>query len=156
MPWAHSQIHSPKDTLDIGIYDILSACVSILEQLRTILPQCSGEDLAIYLDSFSHAEDIFTVTFGVTANGIPAKGGTLPYLAKMTVQNGRFRSIELRYVRAESGSYTGTLFSSAWHYAHAAKKETPRTLRLYYRVPTLPAAELDALWYYTAESEVVQ
>lgn len=149
-------LHTPKDTLDIDIYDILSACISMLEQLRITLPQVSGEGLSVYLDTFSREEDIFTVTFGAMANRIPTGGGTLPYLAKMTVQNGRFRSIELRYIRAEFSSYASTLFSSAWHYAYAAKKETPRSLRLYYRVPTLPTAELDAIWYYTAESEVAQ
>lgn len=149
-------LDTAKDALDIGIYDILSASVSLLLQFRDILPTVSGDGLSVYLAAFSREEELFSVTFGVMANGIPVSGSTLPYLAKMTVQNGRFRSIELRYVAAEQSSYTGALFSSAWHFAHVKKSASPRSLRLYYRLPTLPAADLDAAWYYTAESEVAE
>lgn len=147
-------LDTAKDTLDIDLYDILAASVTLLEQLQATLPAAAGAGLAPYLAAFSHENDVFTVTFGVAANGIPIVGASFPFFARMTVQSGRFRTVELRYVHAEQSGIARTLFSSAWSYTHAAKRGTLHSLRLFYQLPALPTEALDASWYCTYESEV--
>ncbi len=149
-------LDTAKDTLDIDLYDVLAASVALLEQLQTALPEAAGAELEPYLASFSHDADTFTVTFGASFGGIPLNGASFPFLAKMTVQSGRFRSVELRYVRAAQSGVSRTLFPSEWCYEHAAKAGTLRSLRLYYRLPSLPTEALDAAWYCTYESEVAE
>lgn len=150
-------LDTAKDTLDIGIYDILVGSVSLAEQLRAAIPDICGGDLSIYLSGFSHAEDTFTIVFGLANGGIPVGGSAYPYFMKLTVQNGRFRSIEARFLTVVKSSYTGTLFPSSWHYTHAEKSASLDTLRLHYRADFLPAEDLDAAWYYTgSEKEAAQ
>lgn len=149
-------LDTAKDALDIDLYDILAASVALLEQLQAVLPEASGAGLDAYLASFSHSDDVFTVTFGAAHDGIALVGSSFPFLAKMTVQGGRFRSIELRYVHAEQSGAVRTHFSSAWSLAHAAKAGTLLSMRLYYDLPALPTEGLDAAWYCTYESEVAQ
>jgi|GEM_PF-1289918 len=149
-------LDTAKDELDIDLYDILDSSVSLVEKLREILPESCGGSLAPYLAGFSREEDTYTVTFGLHADSIPLSGTSYPYFATMTIRGGRFRTVEIRFLTAQRSSYTGTQFSSAWHYAHVEKAVRPDTLRLYYYLTSLSAKDLDAAWFYTAESEVAE
>lgn len=145
-----------KDTLDIDLYDILEASVTLLERTRATLPESTGGPLSSYLAGFSREEDIYTVTFGLHTDGIAVRGNAFPCFAKMTVQGGRFRTVEIRFLRAEQNGYTGTLFPSVWHYTHAEKTARPNTLRLYYTLIGLSEENVEASWYYTARNEVAK
>ena len=126
------------------------------KSIGEILSEKAGGTLVPYLAGFSQEEDFYTVTFGLQTGGIPVRGTSYPYFAKMTVQSGRFRTVELRFLCAEQTGYTGTLFPSAWNYAHAEKTARPDTLRLYYDLTGLSKENVEATWYYTARNEVTQ
>lgn len=141
-----------KSELDIDMYDILQASISLAEQLRAIAPATLGGEGKLFLRGFYREEDnTFTVLLGLYTDGIEIRGDTYPYFAKIEVQNGMFVSLHFRFAVLTKNSYSGALFPSLWQYNYAAKNASVRTLRLCYRTEELPAENLDPSWYFTGE-----
>lgn len=149
-------LDTAKSELDIGMYDILYASVSLVEQLRAIAPQVFGGEGEPYLAGFYRQDDIFTVVFGLCATDIEISGDAYPYFAKLTVQGGIFKSMDFRFANVRQNSYTGSLFPSAWPYTYAARSASLCTLRLYYRADALSDAWIDAAWYFTLPKEATE
>ena len=139
-----------KNLLDIGIYDILlgsvALCESLADSANGIL---SGAD--VYLESFYREDDVYTLIFGACSDSVRIYGTAYPYFAKITVQSGRFRSVEIRFLQAEKDSFSYPLLSSAWQYSHAAESASIYTLRPMYRVSILPSKEIAPAWFFTGE-----
>lgn len=151
-------LDTAKSELDIDMYDILTASIALAEQLRAITPEALGGEGKLYLEGFYREDDTFTVLLGLYTDGIRIGGNAYPYFAKLTVQNGMFKGMDLRFVSLTKNSYTGTLFPSLWQYNYAVKSAAVNTLHLCYRAEELPAESLDASWYFTGEKaqEVVE
>ncbi|MBQ9134084.1 MAG: hypothetical protein IJX64_06085 [Clostridia bacterium] len=144
-------LDTAKSELDIDMYDILGASISLAEQLRAIAPEALGGEGKLFLGGFYREEDTFTVLLGLHTNGMEISGSTYPYFAKIKVQNGMFVSLQFRFAKLTKNSYTSALFPSLWQYNYAANSAAVRTLRLYYRADELPAKNLDAVWYFTGD-----
>lgn len=143
-----------KSELDLGLEDILEASVSLTQSL---LDTCKTPETAtpdIYLDGFYRNDDTYTVILGAITEGIPIKGNAFPYSAKITVQNGKIKGLDLRLVSLQSNGLPFSPFSSAWEYRHAAKSANIHSIGLYYRADTLEAEKIDAAWYFTGERTV--
>lgn len=140
-----------KSELDIDMYDILQASISLAEQLRAIAPAALGGEGKMFLRGFYREEDVFTVVLGLYTDGIEICGGTYPYFAEIQVQNGMFVSVHFLFAALTKNSYSGALFPSLWQYNYAANSAAVDTLRLYYRAEELPAENLDPSWYFTGE-----
>ena len=139
-----------KNPLDINIYDILLGGSALCERLRDVSPQIfSGAE--IFLENFYRTEDVYTLTFGACSDSVRIYGSALPYFAKITVQGGRFRSIEIRFLQVEKDSFASPLFSSAWQYSHASENAEIHTMRPMYRAMLLPEKDLSPAWFYTGE-----
>ncbi|MBQ4150330.1 MAG: hypothetical protein IJC81_00815 [Clostridia bacterium] len=148
-------LENSKSNLDIDTYDILLASVSLAEQLRNTVPEKTGGALSLYLDGFYRSDDTYTVVFGIAESNIPIFGDALPYLMRVTVSSGRFKSIDLRFVGAERSGYTVSPFPSRWKYNYASKTNSISSLALLYRADSLDAPELNALWYFIRTKEEV-
>ncbi len=143
-------IDSGKDEFDIGIYDLLSAAVGLLDRVRTLDPASFGGDASLFLKGFYKENDGYTLVFGVAVGGVEITGDNVPYFARFSARGGVFTAIEVRRLRVTRGALGRTLFSSAWQYAHASRYAGEgglHTLRLLYRVDALPAEECVASWY---------
>lgn len=139
-----------KNLLDVGIYDILLSSVALCEGLTASSEQIlSGADL--FLESFYREDDVYTLIFGACSDSVKIHGTAYPHFAKITVQGGRFRSIEIRFLRSVKDSFSYPLFSSAWQYSHASESATVYTLRPMYRVSLLPSKEVQPAWFFTGE-----
>ncbi len=138
-----------KNTLDIDMYDILSASVTLIEQLRSAYPEMTGKAFSLCLDGFYNNEDTFTVVFGLCDSSIPISGTAFPYLARFSVSGGRFKSIELRFINAERIGKTVSPSPSKWEYSYASRTREINSFLLRYKADTLPEAELDARWYFS-------
>lgn len=140
-----------KSELDIDMYDILQASISLAEQLCAIAPEALGGEGKLFLRGFYREEDTFTVLLGLHTDGIEISGSSYPYFAKIKVQNGMFVNLHFRFASLTNNSYSGVLFPSLWQYSYAANSASIDTLRLCYRADELPAENLDASWYFTGE-----
>ncbi len=142
-------LDTAKNELDIDMYDILLACVSLAEQLREIAPEAFGGKGSLYLSGFYRAEDLFTVQIGLCSDSIAVRGDAYPYFAKLTVQGGMFKSIDVRSLALTKNTFSGVLFPSLWQYRYAAENASVDTLRLLYRADALSDAACTASWYFT-------
>lgn len=140
-----------KSELDISLYDVLLSSVTLVEELQSAAGEAGGSMLELYLDGFYQNEDVYTIIFGAAESAIPISGDAFPHLAKITVQSGKFKSIEFSLVTAERSGYQVSPFSSAWEYRYASKSAKISSMGLRYRADALPANELDAAWYCTGE-----
>ncbi len=141
-------LDNTKNTLDISFYDVLLASVSLVEKLRAAYPEMTGGGLSVYLDGFYHGDDTYTVVFGLSDSSVAISGNAFPYLARLNVSGGRFKSIELNFIGAERSGKTASPFPSAWEYAYASKTNNISAFSLCYKADTLPVGELDARWYF--------
>ncbi len=144
-------LDTAKSELDIDMYDILKACVSLAEQLRAIAPEALGGEGKIFLRGFYREDDTFTVLLGLYTGGVEIGGDAYPYFAKLQVQNGMFVSLHFRFAALTKSSYSGALFPSLWQYNYAAKNASVDMLHLCCRADTLPAENLEPSWYFTGE-----
>ena len=148
-----SFLGNSKSELDLDVHDVLVATVSLAEKLCNTFPQ-STQDM--YVDGFYQSDDTYTVVFGVAEGGIPLGGEKHPYLMRVTVSGGRFKSIDTRLLTVEKSGLQFSPFSSAWEYRHAAKNAAVHSIGLRYNIDSLPISELIAAWYYTGERQVGQ
>lgn len=145
-----------KSELDIALYDILLSSVSLVEELRESVGKAGGSTLDVYLDGFYQNDDVYTIIFGVAESSVPLSGSGFPYLAKITVQGGKFKSVEFNFISAERSGYALSPFSSAWEYRHASKTANVSSISLRYYIDALPLSELSAAWYFTGERTVAK
>ncbi|MBR5539563.1 MAG: hypothetical protein IKU61_06655 [Clostridia bacterium] len=143
-------LDAPKNPLDINIYDILLGGSTLCEKLIGTSRQVFG-GANLYLENFYRTDDVYTLTFGACSDSVRIYGNALPFFAKITVQGGRFRSIETRFLQVEKDSFAYPLFSSAWQYSHASENAEIRTLRPMYRAMLLPEKDLAPAWFCTGE-----
>lgn len=141
-----------KSELDMDMYDVLSASVALCEQIRTIAPKAFGGESTLFLRSFCREDDTFSITFGICQNSIEISGDAYPYFAKLTVQGGFFKSLDIRFLHLSRSAYTGMIFPSVWVYNYASKNASVSSLRLHYPVNTLPTVGLDPNWYFTGDT----
>ena len=151
-----SFLSSEKSELDITLYDVLFASVSLLEKFRETCPSITGGELDIYVEDFYRTDDKYTVIFGLSDSSIPISGDAFPYLAKFSVSNNKFSDIELHFISAERVGYTSSAFPSAWEYDYAKSKANVKSLSLRYKADTLPITELDANWFFTVNKTEVK
>ena len=140
-----------KSELDISLYDVLLSSVTLVEKLQKAAGEAGGSMLEVYLDGFYQNEDSYTIIFGIAESAVPISGDALSHLAKITVQSGKFKSIEFSLITAERSGYQVSPFSSAWEYGYASKSARVSSMGLRYRVDSLPANEIDVAWYFTRE-----
>ena len=145
-----------KSELDIDMYDILQASVSLAEQLRAIAPLAFGGEGKLHLRGFYREDDTFTVELGLYTAGIAIHGDAYPYFARLTVQGGTLIGLDVRFLQLTRNAYIGTLFPSNWQYDHAAKSAELDTLRLTYRVQMLPAKSVVASWLFTGTKQTAE
>lgn len=139
-----------KSALDITIYDMLSGCVSLVEKIFESAPEVL-KGISPYLCKFYRDGDTYTVIFGALSENVPIEGSAFPHLAKITMQNGRFKSINVRFLQIEKDNLSVPGFPSRWQYDHAAESATVRSLYPAYRPTVLPAENVGASWYFTGE-----
>lgn len=146
-------LDTAKSTLDIGIYDILLASVSLAESLREIAPSAFAEGGSLYLAGFFFAEDTYTVRLGLSADTIPVLGDAYPYFAEFSVQGGMLKRADVLFSALTQNSYTGMLFSSLWQYRYAAETARVDTLKLCYHISEWQNGWVDASWYFTGQKQ---
>ncbi len=140
-------LSAAKSELDVGLYDALEAAAQMAERLREIAPQAFGGAAGYFVKDVYRDGDAYTVIFGYELNSIEITGAALPYFAKITVQNGRFKRIEARGLLCTQGSYRNTLFPSGWCYRYAADETDIEAIRLIYPAVKESVDERNASWY---------
>ncbi len=143
---------SPKNSLDITMYDILLGGVSLTESItRSAGGLLSGA--TPFLKGFYRDADVYTVVFGVAVDSVEISGETYPFFAKITVSGGRFTDVAINFLSVERVGHPLPVFHSQWQYAHAKESANPITLRLGYNLSLLPTRELSPAWYFTEKTE---
>lgn len=149
-------LDSSKSDLDMDINDVLLSTVSLTEQMRAAASGAMGSTLDVYLDGFYRKDDVYTVEFVFCEDGIPVFGEGLNCFAKVMVQGGRLKELDVNLVSAEKSGYTYSPFSSAWEYRYALTGAEIESVCLRYDIVSLPCDGLGASWYYTGERKVPQ
>ncbi|MBQ4556091.1 MAG: hypothetical protein IJA60_00405 [Clostridia bacterium] len=138
-----------KNAVDIGMYDVLIASVSLAESLRSIAPDTLGGALSLCLSGIYHDSGVYTVELGLADGGIVISGEAYPYFAKITAKSGRFESIDIRFLTVHKNNYTGSAFPSKWNFDYAASNADIKSFKLCYAPNTIPADDVSAEWHYT-------
>lgn len=149
-------LDSSKSDLDMDIKDVLLSAVSLTEQIRAAAPGAMGGTLDVYLDGFYRKDDVYTVEFVFCEGGIPVFGEGLNCFAKIMVQGGRLKELDVNLVSAEKSGYTYSPFSSAWEYRYASIGARVESIVLRYNIVSLPCDGIGASWCYTGERTVPQ
>ncbi len=139
---------SPKDTLDITIYDILLGSVALAESIADTKEEILG-DASFFLKGFYRESDIYTVVLGAAIDSVEISGGAYPYFAQISVQSGRFKDVKVNLTKISKNGLSAPVFHSLWQYAHASESADICTLRLKYNISEVPSDEISPVWYYT-------
>ncbi len=142
----------PKDALDVTIYDVLQSCVGLCEELcGTVQGAFSGADL--FIKGFYRDGESYIAVIGSSVDSVELLGESYPYSARLTVQGGRFESIELRFLQVEKEAFSVPLFQSLWQYEHAAAGASVTKLRPIYRFYLPEESDVSPTWYFTGEKK---
>lgn len=139
-----------KNDIDIGIYDVLTASLSLLEEVRIAAHESTGAPMELQLGGFYYSGGTYTLIFNLACDGIGAFGEEYPYFAKITASNGRFKSIEIKLLSVQREGYVSPIFPSEFNYNYANQNENVRSIFLKYPVDALPTQSISPMWYYTA------
>lgn len=139
---------SPKDALDITIYDILLGSTALAESIADASGGLLGE-ASFFLKGFCRESDTYTVLLGAAIDSVEIIGGEYPYFAQISVQNGRFKEVKVHLASFGKNGLSAPVFHSLWQYSHASESADIYTLRLKYNLPQIPAEELSPVWYFT-------
>lgn len=143
---------SPKNALDITVYDVLIGSVALTESI-TDAAESALSGAMPFLKGFYRDGDTYTVIFGATCDSVEIRGETYPFFAKITVKGGRFADVFINFLAVEKVGHPLPVFHSEWQYAHASESADLNSLRLSYNLSLLPTKELSPAWYFTKNTQ---
>ena len=139
-----------KSALDIKIYDILLGGISLAESVVASAPE-AFLGIRFYPSGFYRDGDTYVLTLSALAENVTVGGTAYPHFARISVQSGRIKSVNIRFLTAEKDNVQTSSFSSMWQYDHASDTAKIDSIFPAYRPSSLPAEGINAAWYFTGE-----